>query len=112
MRLLSLVVIVLHAALGKSVTASTVMPCGPVDRETSVDTAAEAIAAAKRAWSAVYSKASWHSNFGGATVATFEPYSAVVKDGIWFVSGAVKDGKRGPVAYVCASNGAASVHGA
>lgn len=110
-RLLSLVTIVLVAAIDNSVTASTVMPCGPMDRETSVDTAAEAIVAAKRAWSAVYSKAGWHSNFGEATVATFEPYSALIKDGIWFVYGTVKDGRRGPVAYICASDGAASVQG-
>jgi hypothetical protein len=107
----SLLITVLAAALGNAVAANTVMPCGPMDRETSVHNATEAITAAKRAWAAVYSKAGWHSNFGQATVARFEPYSAVLRDGIWFVSGVVKDGKRGPVAYICASDGAASVHG-
>src|SRR5688572_17554735 len=91
--------------------SNTVMPCGPYDRTAAVSTKEGAIAAAKRAWSSVYDKASWHAIFGPATIASFEPYSAFLNEGIWFVSGTSKDGKRGPVAYICASDGAASVHG-
>lgn len=104
-------IIVFCAMFAGDAFGNTVMPCGPFDKETSVATAEPAIAAAKRAWLSVYSKASWHAIYGPRSVASFEPYSAFLDEGIWHVSGTARDGKRGPIAYVCASNGAASVNG-
>jgi hypothetical protein len=104
-------IIILCAMLVGSALGNTVMPCGPFDKETSVSTPEQAIAAAKRAWLSVYSKASWHAIYGPEGVTSFEPYSAYLDEGIWHVSGSARNGKRGPVASVCASNGAASVRG-
>lgn len=104
-------IIICCVMLAGSALANTVMPCGPFDKETSVATREQAIVAAKRAWLSVYSKASWHAIYGPGSVTSFEPYSAFLDEGIWHVSGTARDGKRAPVAYVCASNGAASVHG-
>ena len=104
-------IIVFCAMLAGSALGNTVMPCGPFDKETSVATPEQAIAVAKRAWLSVYSKASWHAIYGPGSVTSFEPYSAFLDEGIWHVSGTARNGKRGPMAYVCASNGAASVHG-
>jgi len=91
--------------------ATTEMPCGPFDQKASVSSPEAAIVAAKQAWKSIYSKASWHAVFGPANVDSFEPYSASLKDGIWFVAGTPNNGRRSPVAYICASDGAASIHG-
>ena len=90
---------------------NTAVRCGPYEKDAAVETKEEAVVAAKGAWSSVFDKAKWHSVFGPTTVASFEPYSAVLTEGVWFISGTSKDGKPSPVAYVCASNGAASVSG-
>lgn len=104
-------IIILCAMLAGSALGKSVMPCGQFDKVTSVATPEQAIAAAKRAWLSVYSKASWHAIYGPGSVTSFEPHSAFLDEGIWHVSGTARIGKRGPIAFVCASNGAASVRG-
>lgn len=103
--------IAVSVLFASSAASNPAVRCGSYERDAAVETEKDAIAAAKRAWSSVYAKANWHSIFGPTTVASFEPYSAVLTEGVWFVSGMPKDGKPSPVAYVCASNGAASVFG-
>jgi hypothetical protein len=85
--------------------------CGVGSQTAAISSVDAAIAAAKKAWSAVYEKARWQKVFSPENVAAAEPYSASLKNGIWVVSGKQRPGATSPTAQVCASDGATSVGG-
>ena len=87
-------IITLCAIVTSSALGNTVMSCGPFDKETSVATREQTIAAAKRAWLSVYSKASWHAIYGPGSFISFEPYSAFLDEGIWRVRNGEKRSAR------------------
>jgi len=97
-RLLPLLALALSAALGAA-------------PETPVNDAPGAVAAARKAWDALYDKGRWHEEFGPKAVARFEPYTAINQGGIWTVRGTVAPGYRGVtlVTTVRQSNGAVRV---
>jgi hypothetical protein len=74
-----------------------------------VSSAQAAIAAARQAWSSVYEKAHWHKSFSPRQVAAAEPFSASLKNGVWFVSGKSLAAGGSPTAQVCASDGSVAV---
>jgi hypothetical protein len=84
--------------------------CSPTERPRSSRDAASAIAHAKGAFASVYEKT--HSIEASPTnIAKFEPYTAVLKDGVWHVQGTAPAGYYGdiPVASVCKNDEGASV---
>jgi hypothetical protein len=76
----------------------------------SVQDPSSAITAAKDAFASVYQKAHPISESPGH-LAQFEPYTAVLKDGVWHVQGTAPQdyGDLLPVASVCQNGGGASV---
>jgi hypothetical protein len=75
-------------------------------------TAEAAIAKAKSSWASVYVKT--HSEtFSEKTVQRFEPYTAVLADGVWTVRGTVPPDLHDtvPEATVRQADGGTSVHG-
>jgi len=77
----------------------------------SVSTPAAAVAVAKASWASVYAKTP-HDVFGPTNVARFEPYTAELRDGTWFVSGTMSPGASATDmrhARIRKSDGAASV---
>jgi hypothetical protein len=92
---------------------STMKPCPPFDIATAAVTSEEAaITHAKRVWQAIYdNNASWRKRFGSESIESFDPYSAVLNGGFWFVSGRPRNGKLGPTLQICASDGTGSIGG-
>jgi hypothetical protein len=87
--------------------------CHPKQRPvTPVTNDARAIAEAKSGFASVYSKTRYES-FAPATVARFEPYTATLTNGEWYIRGTIPVGYRGivPEAKVRASDGFTRVEG-
>jgi hypothetical protein len=84
--------------------------CSQTEGPRSSPDAASAIAHAKGAFASVYEKT--HSSEAcPANLAKFEPFAAVLKDGVWHVQGTVPPGYFGPVpvASVCKNDEGASL---
>jgi hypothetical protein len=84
--------------------------CPQTETPRSSNDAASAIARAKGAFASAYEKT--HSiNANPAHLAQFEPYTAVLKDGVWHIQGTAPAGYDGyiPVASVCQHDEGASV---
>jgi len=77
-----------------------------------VTTAEAAIAKAKSGFASVYYKTRYE-NFAPATVARFEPYTATLTNGEWYVRGTIPSGYRGgvPGAKVRASDAFTRIEG-
>ena len=72
-----------------------------------VSTPEGAVSAAKDAWESISSKATSAESFKRESVTRFEPYTATLRDGVWYVVGTIPVGYRGrmPKALVCESDG-------
>ena len=72
-----------------------------------VSTPEAAVAAARDAWESISSKATSADSFKRESVARFEPYTATLTDGVWYVTGTIPAGYHGrmPKALVCESDG-------
>ena len=82
-------------------------------KDGAVLTAEAAIAKAKSSWTSVYEKT--HSTtFSDESVRRFEPYTAVLADGVWSVQGTMPPDFHGevPEATVRRTDGLTSVKGA
>ena len=102
-------VLLIFCVISVAAAAEETLICRAGSKAAAISSADTAIAAAKKAWSAVYEKAGWHKVFSPESVAAAEPYSALLKNGIWIVSGKHKPGATSPTAQVCASDGSTSV---
>jgi hypothetical protein len=78
----------------------------------SVKTPEAAIAAAKQAWGSIHDKASRSDIYSKESTRKFEPYTAVLKNGVWIVTGSIPPGYKGTVleTHVRESDGSVSVN--
>lgn len=76
-----------------------------------IRTPASAVKRAKMAWSSLYDKNPGARVFAPENIAKFEPYVAVLKDGVWNVRGTSPHGVHGyiPVASLCANDEGATL---
>jgi len=91
-------------------SSDPLVACSQTEGPRSSRDAASAIAHAKGAFAAAFEKT--HSaEASPANLAKFEPYTAVLKDGVWHVQGTVPPGYFGPVpvASVCKNDEGASL---
>ena len=92
-----------------SMAPSVLATCRPASpgKGVAVSTPEAAVAAAKDAWESISSKATWVETYKRASVAKFEPYTATLMDGVWYVVGTIPLGYHGrmPKALVCESDG-------
>jgi len=104
------VLAILIALVTGSAFADQPRPFCPIERTTdAITTAAGAMGAARSGWSSVFGKAGWHTAYSPDYIALHEPYQAILSDGRWYVSGRQLEGKSGPSAIICESNGAVMV---
>ncbi len=94
-------------------SSSTTKPCPPFDSATALVPSEEAaITYARHVWRSFYdNNVAWRDRFGTETIESFEPYSAVLNGGLWFVSGKPRNGKAGPTMQICASDRSGSIGG-
>jgi hypothetical protein len=84
--------------------------CSSVEGPRASRDAESAIASAKAAWASTYEKNPSSSVYSPANIARFEPYTAILKEGVWQVKGTVPPGYRGyvPITSVCKNDEAVS----
>jgi hypothetical protein len=85
------------SVIALAIWASTpaALACPPHSGTPAVPTADLAIAAAREAWDSIYEKARWHSELSRESTARFEPYTAILTDGVWLVRGTIPPGYHG-----------------
>jgi hypothetical protein len=100
-RIIFTLILCIFAALSDHVIASE-----------SVETPEAAIAAARQAWESIHDKASWNHIYSKASTRKFEPYTAVLQNGVWIVRGTNPPGYKGRVleTSVRKSDGSVSVN--
>ena len=89
-----------------------VFACSPASNSApAVTTPEQAITSARQAWKSIHEKASWHAVYSEESTSRFEPYAAVLEDGIWVVRGTIAPGYRGETveSTVRQSDGSVSV---